>query len=194
MKRILSTCFFMLGWFLLGFGAVHVAAQVNPYKDGTPGVTGYRSEILAEVMIQEDKFTGLAEAIPADKFNWRPTPDVRSFAEVFLHVSAANYNLYKLVGTPPPTGLDLKGLEKSTTDKAKVIGTLKDSFAHAKTAIKAMPDANLEKSLDWFGGKNTQRGILLFIVRHAAEHLGQSIAYARFAGIVPPWSEDAKKK
>jgi uncharacterized damage-inducible protein DinB len=98
------------------------------------------------------------------------------------------------VGTPPPTGLDLKGLEKSTTDKAKVIATLKDSFAHAKAAIKAMPDADLEKSMDWFGGKNTERGILLFIVRHAAEHLGQAIAYARFAGIVPPWTEDMQKK
>jgi len=190
MKRLFSA--FCL--FVCTAGAVRVAAQVNPYKDGTPGVTGYRSEILAEVMIQEDKFTRLAEAIPVDKYNWRPAPDVRSFAEVFLHVSAANYNLYKLVGTPPPEAVDIKGLEKSTTDKAKVIATLKDSFAHAKTAIKAMTDADLEKSLDWFGGKNTQRGILLFIVRHAAEHLGQSIAYARFAGITPPWTEDMQKK
>src|SRR5579863_9707710 len=172
---------------------VRVTAQTNPYKDGTPGVTGYRSEVLAEVMIQEDKFTRLAEAIPADKYSWRPTADVRSFAEVFLHVSAANYNLYKLVGTPPPSGIDIRSLEKSTTDKAKVIATLKDSFAHAKQAIKAMPDADLDKSLDWFGGKNTERGILLFIVRHAAEHLGQSIAYARFISIVPPWTEDMKK-
>ena len=190
MRQLLSA----LGLFVLTAGAVHAVAQANPYKDGTPGVTGYRSEVMAEVMIQEDKFTRLADAIPADKFNWRPNPDVRSFAEVFLHVSAANYNLYKLVGTPPPANLDIKTLEKSTTDKAKVIATLKDSFAHAKAAIKAMPDADLDKSLDWFGGKNTQRGILLFIVRHAAEHLGQSIAYARFAGIVPPWSEDAAKK
>jgi uncharacterized damage-inducible protein DinB len=190
MRQILSA----LGLFVLTAGAIHAVAQANPYKDGTPGVTGYRSEVMAEVMIQEDKFTRLADAIPADKFNWRPNPDVRSFAEVFLHVSAANYNLYKLVGTPPPANLDIKTLEKSTTDKAKVIATLKDSFAHAKAAIKAMPDADLDKSLDWFGGKNTQRGILLFIVRHAAEHLGQSIAYARFAGIVPPWSEDAAKK
>lgn len=190
MKRVFTA----LCLIVLMSGAIRVAAQANPYKDGTPGVTGYRSEVLAEVMIQEDKFTRLAEAIPADKFAWRPTPDVRSFAEVFLHVSAANYNLYKLVGTPPPTGLDIKGLEKSTSEKEKVIATLKDSFAHAKTAIKAMPDADLEKSLDWFGGKNTERGILLFIVRHAAEHLGQSIAYARFAGIVPPWTEDAQRK
>ena len=190
MKRVFAA----LCLIVLMSGAIRVAAQVNPYKDGTPGVTGYRSEVLAEVMVQEDKFTRLAEAIPADKFAWRPTPDVRSFAEVFLHVSAANCNLYKLVGTPPPTGLDIKGLEKSTTDKEKVIATLKDSFAHAKTAIKAMPDADLEKSMDWFGGKNTERGILLFIVRHAAEHLGQSIAYARLAGIVPPWTEDAQRK
>src|ERR1700692_118234 len=173
---------------------IDLSAQVNPYKDGTPGVSGYRSEILAEVMIQEDKFLRLAEAVPADKYTWRPAPHVRSFAEVFLHVSAANYNIYKLVGTPPPTGVDVKGLEKSTTDKAKVIATLKDSFAHARKAITAMPDSDLDKSLDWFGGKNTERGILLFIVRHAAEHLGQSIAYARFAGITPPWTEDMQKK
>ena len=172
---------------------IPLVAQVNPYKDGTPGVTGYRSEVLAEVMVQEDKFLRLADAIPADKYAWRPTPDVRSVAEVFLHVSAANYNLYKLVGTPPPSGIDIKTLEKSTTDKAKVTATLKDSFEHARKAITAMPDADLDKSLDWFGGKNTERGVLLFIVRHGAEHLGQSITYARLINVVPPWTEEAQK-
>jgi uncharacterized damage-inducible protein DinB len=192
--NMMKRAFPALSVILLGTAAIRVAAQVNPYKEGTPGVTGFRSEVMAEVMVQEDKFTRLAEAIPADKYNWRPAADVRSFAEVFLHVSAANYNLYKMVGTPPPTGVDVKNLEKSTTEKAKVVATLKDSFAHAKQAIKAMPDADLEKSMDWFGGKNTERGVLLFIVRHAAEHLGQSIAYARMAGVVPPWTEDAQRK
>ena len=190
MKKVVSSFFL----FVLGLGALQAAAQVNPYKEGTPGITGYRSEIMAEVMVQEDKLTRLAQAIPAEKYSWRPADDTRSFAEVFLHISAANYNLYKLVGTPPPASVDVKNLEKSTSDKAKVIATLKDSFAHAKQAIKSMNDADLEKSMDWFGGKNTERGVLLFIVRHAAEHLGQSIAYARFAGIVPPWTEDARKK
>jgi len=190
----MKSIFSVLCMFVLAGGVVQAAAQINPYKEGTPGVTGYRSEVLSEVIVQEDKFTRLAEAIPAEKYTWRPSPDVRSFAEVFLHVSAANYNLYKLVGTPPPAGVELKGLEKSTTDKAKVVATLKDSYAHAKQAIKAMPDADLEKSMDWFGGKNTERGILLFIVRHGSEHLGQSIAYARFTGVVPPWTEDAQKK
>jgi len=190
MKLVISA----LGLLALVSAAVPLSAQVNPYKDGTPGVTGYRSEVLSEVIVQESKFTRLAEAIPAEKYPWRPSPDVRSFAEVFLHVSAANYNLYKLVGTPPPAGFDAKDFEKSTTDKAKVVATLKDSFAHAKKAISLMSDADLEKSLDWFGGKNTERGVLLFILRHGAEHLGQSIAYARFAGITPPWTEDFQKK
>jgi uncharacterized damage-inducible protein DinB len=101
--------------------------------------------------------------------------------------------VYKMVGTPPPEGFDVKSLEKSTTDKPKVIATLKDSFAHARQAITAMPDANLDKSLDWFGGKNTQRGVLLFATRHTAEHLGQSIAYVRFIGVVPPWTEDSQR-
>lgn len=177
----------------LAFFPIQLAAQSNPYKDGTPGVTGYRSEVLVEVMIQEEKFLRLGEAIPAEKYTWRPAPDVRSVAEVFLHVATANYNLYKLVGTPPPAGIDLKSLEKSTSDKAKIMATLKDSYEHARKAITAMPDADLEKSFDWFGGKNTERGVLIFIVRHGAEHLGQSIAYARMIGVVPPWTEDFKK-
>jgi uncharacterized damage-inducible protein DinB len=170
------------------------AAQVNPYKDPTPGVSGYRAEVLGEVRVQEDKFTRLAEVIPAEKYSWRPAADVRSIAEVFLHVAAANYNLPKLIGTPAPTEIDVKSLEKSTADKAKVVSTLKESFAHLKAAIVKMPDADLEKSLDWFGGKNTERGILLFITRHMAEHLGQSIAYARSLGVTPPWTEDAQRQ
>ena len=120
------------------------------------------------MIVQEDKFTRLAEAIPADKYTWRPVADVRPFAEVFMHVSAANYNLYNWLVLLPPSGFDGKTFEKSTTDKIKVIAALKDSFAHAKAAIKAMPDDPTSKFIDWFGGKNTQRGVLLFIVRHAA--------------------------
>lgn len=178
---------------LLAAGVVRVAAQTNPYKNGTPGVTGYRSEVLSEVIVQEDKFVRLAEAIPADKYTWRPAPDVRSFAEVFLHVTGANYNLYTMVGSKIPDGINTKDIGKSTTDKTKIVAMLKDSFAHAQAAIKAMPDADLERSMDWFGGKLTERGVLLFIVRHGAEHLGQSIAYARVSGITPPWTADAEK-
>jgi uncharacterized damage-inducible protein DinB len=175
-------------------GAVQAAAQVHPYRDGTPGVTGYRSEVLAVVMIQGDEFTRLAEAIPAEKYSWRPGPGVRSVAEMLLHAAAANYNMYKSVGMPAPAGLDVAGLETSTTDKAKIIGIVIDSYAHARKAITNLPDADLEKTMDWSGGKITERGVLLFIVPHIAEHLGQLIAYARVLGVVPPWTADEQKK
>lgn len=174
--------------------AILAAAQVYPYRDGTPGVTGYRSEVMAEVMIQESEFVRLAEAIPADKYTWRPSPDARTIAEVFLHASAANYNLYRLVGTPIPAGIDTKILEQSTSDKAKVVATLKASYAHAETAIRSMQDADLEKTLDWNGGKITERGVLLYIVQHIGQHLGQQIAYARSIGVVPPWTVDPPRK
>ncbi len=190
----MNRIFWALFLLALTVSVVQSAGQVNPYKDPTPGVSGYRAEVLAEVRVQEDKFARLAEAIPADKYTWRPGPDVRSIAEVFLHVAAANYNLPKLIGTPPPASVDVPKLEKSTTDKAKVAGILKDSFAHERDAIMKMPDTDLEKNLDWFGGKNTERGILLFMTRHTAEHLGQSIAYARFVGTVPPWTEDQQRE
>jgi uncharacterized damage-inducible protein DinB len=190
MRRILSA----LCLILVVTGAVRISAQVYPYRDGTPGVTGYRSEVMAEVMIQENEFVRLAEAIPADKYTWRPSPDVRTIAEVFLHASAANYNLYKLVGTPTPATVDTKTLEQSTTDKGKIIATLRASYAHAQKAIRAMPDTDLEKTLDWNGGKITERGVLLYIVQHIAQHLGQQIAYARSIGVVPPWTTDPPRK
>jgi hypothetical protein len=58
--------------------AIRASAQVYPYRDGTPGLTGYRSEVMAEIMIQESEFVRLAEAIPAEKYTWRPSPDVRT--------------------------------------------------------------------------------------------------------------------
>ncbi len=59
-----------------------------------------------------------------------------------------------------------------------------------------MLTATFDKQSDFRGAKNTYRGVLLFIIRHDAEHLGQSIAYARINGVVPPWTaeQEAKQK
>jgi uncharacterized damage-inducible protein DinB len=152
--------------------------------------SGVQAEFLNELKIQEDKFIALAQAIPADKYTWRPAEGVRSISEVFMHVAAANYNLTKVLGVPPPAGFKVQGYDKSTTEKAKVIEALKGAFDHMRQAVLNMPDSDVEKQVDWFGAKSTYRGVMLFIIRHNAEHLGQSIAYARMIGIVPPWTEE----
>ena len=89
----MNNIFRLVSLVALAAATLPTSAQVNPYKDGTAGLTGYRPEVMSEVIVQEDKFTRLAEASPAEKYSWRPSPYVRSFAEVFLHVSAANFNL-----------------------------------------------------------------------------------------------------
>jgi uncharacterized damage-inducible protein DinB len=127
--------------------------------------------------------------VPADKYTWRPAEGVRSISEVFLHAAFVNYNLPRLIGVQPPAGFEPKGFDTSTTDKAKIIQTLKDSFAHFCRAVEKMSDADLEKTTKFLGKDQTYRAIFFLCTRHLGEHLGQSIAYARMNGIVPPWTE-----
>src|ERR1700761_9286024 len=118
---------------LVGFPlatAVLSPAQTSAAPSATSApVSGARAEFLNELKTQEDKFVSLANAIPADKYTWRPAEGVRSISEVFLHVAAANFNLPKLIGVPPPPGFKVQGFDKSTTDKTKIIQSLQDAFA-----------------------------------------------------------------
>ena len=151
--------------------------------------SGYRAEFLNEMKYFEGRFTQLAEAIPADKFTWRPAPGVRSVAEVLLHVAGANQGLPRFAGIQPPAGFTGQGYEQSTTDKAKVIAELKKSFAHVQSSASMLKDADAEKAMKVFGMDMTGRSFAFFQARHLGEHLGQLIAYARVNGVVPPWSD-----
>ena len=197
-----SLCSRMLVILFSGLLTVSGFAQAQSSSPQPPAVSvaptaptsGVRAEFLNELKIQEDKFVRLAQAVPAEKYTWRPAEGVRSVSEVYLHVATANYNLPHIFGVAPPAGFKAEGFDKSTTDKTKVIETLKDSFAHMRQAVLNMPDSDVEKQLDWFGAKNTYRGVMLFIIRHGAEHLGQSIAYARSNGVIPPWTEEQQQQ
>ena len=154
-----------------------------------PKGTGFKAEYLAELTVAEDHLVRLAEAIPADKYAWRPAAGVRSFSEVFLHVAGSNFNLPRTLGVVPKDGMLTTAYWTSTTEKAKIVADLKQSFAFLRAGIERLTDADAEKTMPWFDGENTYRGILYFFTRHTGEHTGQLIAYARVNGIVPPWSE-----
>jgi uncharacterized damage-inducible protein DinB len=170
------------------------AAQDKPAAAGASSAAGIRGEFLDEVAYYEQRFTQLAEAIPADKYSWRPAEGVRSIGEVYMHVVAANYGIANALGTPIPAGIDPKALIASANDKAKVVQALKDSFAHFRTAIQAIKDADVDKAQKMFGRQTTVHGAFIMITGHFGEHLGQSIAYARQIGIVPPWTEERQKQ
>lgn len=157
-------------------------------------VSGYRAEFLEEVAYYEQRYTKLAEAMPADKYTWRPAEGVRSVGEVYTHIIMANYGVAQALGTPPPSGFNSKAVPAMSGDKAKVQQALKESFAHFRRAILALSDADADKPQKMFNRETTLRGSFMMIDRHWGEHLGQSIAYARVNGVVPPWTAESQQQ
>ncbi len=149
----------------------------------------FEAEVARNLGEAEKKLVELAGAMPAEKFTWRPAEGVRSYAEVTLHVASGNYLLAKILGTNPPEGVDMRTIESSTTDKAKAIEILKASYVHVNKVIAALSAADLDAKVDFFGKSATKREIAMGVISHSHEHLGQSIAYARMNGVVPPWSK-----
>lgn len=155
-----------------------------------PAAADYREEALNRIGTLEKKFVGLSEAVPADKYTWRPAEGVRSVSEVLLHVAGANFGLPgRVFGMEAPAGFKGQGYDKSTTDKAEITKAVKESFAYFRSSIEKLSAADANKAIKMFGRETTTRGAVFGLLEHLSEHLGQSIAYARVNGVTPPWSE-----
>ena len=163
-------------------------AQAVAAAAPVPAIQAVRGAVNFAIGQAEKELVSLAEAMPAEKYSWRPGEGVRSVGEVYMHVASANYFFPTFWEVKPPAGVDPRGLEKMGGDKAKVVAALKDSFAHLRHAIDGLGDADLGKPVTFFGHPVTVAGVVMVAVSHAHEHLGQSIAYARSNGVVPPWS------
>src|SRR4051794_32727144 len=109
------------------------AAPVAPAAPAATAATeapksGFRADILKSLDDLEKKSVSLAEAIPEDKYTWRPGEGVRSIGEVYMHMASGNYAYAGAAGNKAPADLDVRGFEKLATDKAKTVATLKQSF------------------------------------------------------------------
>jgi len=148
---------------------------------------GVQAGIIGQLKDAEEKIIALAGAMSQEQYAWRPMEGVRSVSEVYMHLVSGNYGLPRMIGVEPPMKME-RGMEKSVTEKAKVIELLKSSFAHVKDAVGKLSDADLGKETKMFGQDATYLSVLLLLATHSHEHLGQSIAYARMNKVVPPWS------
>jgi len=163
-------------------------AEKAPVSSVAPA-TGFRAEFLEEIAYYEKRYTSLAETMLAEKYMWRPAEGVRSVGEVFTHIAGANYGVARALGTTPSAGLDFKSIMALSADKPKVIQALKDSFAYFRNAVISLKEKDADKPQKMFNRQTTLRGSFIVITGHFGEHLGQSIAYARVNGVVPPWTE-----
>jgi len=159
-------------------GATLLHAQTEGLWEGYDGEWGHVSRQLV----------ALAEAIPADKFSWRPKPGVRSTAEVFMHIADANFSLLDVTGPKMPVEVRSKSFEKSVTAKPEVIEWLKRSLDAVKSARAQLKPTDFQRKVKIAGKEVTVDGMYLRIIVHANEHMGQLVAYARMNGIAPPWS------
>jgi uncharacterized damage-inducible protein DinB len=130
----------------------------------------------------------LAEATPAEKFAWRPSPGVRSTSEVYMHIVMANFGLLSVTGPKIPSDLK-QDAEKTVTSKAEVISWLRRSLEAVKQAHLAEGPADLARKVRIDNRDSTVDDMYLRIIIHDNEHMGQLVAYARMTGVVPPWSK-----
>ena len=135
--------------------------------------------------IQRD-LADAADAMPADEYSFKPTPQIRSFGELIGHLASANFFFCSQVkGERPPITMNYEKL----TEKAALVKALKDSFAYCDGAYDGTTDENFGQVVKMMGSKPSQaaRGaVLAFNTTHNNEHWGNIVVYMRLKGHVPP--------
>lgn len=162
--------------------AVQVIAAQSP--------SAFKQEIAGQFESSARKLVALAEAMPESTYGWSPGEGVASVARVYMHIARYNY-MY------PDQNMDMRSevgsdhydtWEEEVTEKEHVVRILSESMDHVRGVIRHMSDADMEARTRLYGRDVGKWAVLLQLVTHMNEHLGQSIAYARTNGVVPPWS------
>jgi hypothetical protein len=125
-----------------------------------------------------------AEAMPAEKYNFKPTPEMNTFAHLTIHIAQGNVHLCsKISGTAAPEAAKLT----ETDSKDKLVAALKASFDFCSTALAAVDDSKLSDPLTLFGSFPSSRaGALIALSDGFSDHYGAQAIYLRLNGILPP--------
>ncbi len=138
------------------------------------------------------KLTSMAEDFPEDKYDFKPTPAQRSFAEQLLHAAGANYYFTNpVMGLKPPPGEDPKRVQYKT--KAVIVAFVKKSVADGAAAIQSKGEKGLTTEVVYFPNQKARVLDMAYgLIEHSGEHYGQLVVYYRLAGLVPPESRPKK--
>jgi uncharacterized damage-inducible protein DinB len=187
-KRIVGV---ILAVLILG---VLAGAQEATKKETPPKPAVGPSQVLLENWNDVGrKLIAMAEDFPEDKYDFKPVPAQRSFAEQLLHAAGANYFFTNpVMGLKPPAGEDPKREQYKT--KAAVVEFVKKAFADGAAAIKQKGDKGLSDLIvDPFANQQTRVSDMAWgLLEHSGEHYGQLVVYYRVAGLVPPESRPKK--
>jgi uncharacterized damage-inducible protein DinB len=169
-------------------------SQEMPKKDAAPKPVPSASEaVLAQWNDIGRKLIAMAEDFPEDKYDFKPTPAVQSFAERLIHAAHANqFFINGVLGEKPPAEEDPKRGEFKS--KAEVVAFVKKSFTDGVAAIKEKGDKGMsDLVVDPFINQQTRISDFAYgFVEHSGEIYGQLSVYYRSAGLVPPESRPKK--
>lgn len=165
---------------LTGLSALCVATIAAAQASSSPVADALRASLTRA----EHNLGGSADAMPADKFNYRPTPAQMSFAQVMLHVATSNEFLCsRIAGAKAPDEAQLD----TTATKDAIAARVKRSFEYCASSLKSLTDGNLSEELPYFGGRKATRATLeLTLAADWADHYAAIANYLRLNGILPP--------
>jgi len=138
------------------------------------------------------KLTAMAEDFPEDKYDFKPTPAQRSFAEQLLHAAGSCYYFTNpVMGKKPPAAEDPK--RDQYKSKADIVAFVKKAFADGAAAIQSKGEKGLTTEVVYFDHQKARvLDIANGLIEHSGEHYGQLVVYYRLAGLVPPESRPKK--
>jgi hypothetical protein len=151
------------------------------------GPSGPAAEVQRSYAAQKGNILKAADKMPAEDYQFKPTPDIRTYARVANHVTEAQLKTCGAINRTAPT--DLAKVPADTADKAAIIEGLKASFAECDKAFASATDANLSDMFDVFNAKRSRIGILWGTVSHDNEQYATLSLYLRLKGLAPPTSE-----
>jgi hypothetical protein len=133
---------------------------------------------------------GAIEAMPADKFSYKPTPDQMTFAHLVAHIIESNYLFCsKAADAPDPK----PEAAKETDPKDKLLAATKSSFDFCSEALAKMDDSKLGDSIELFGGRQFPRAMAaMALASSLADHYAEAAMYLRLNNIVPPTAQPKK--
>jgi uncharacterized damage-inducible protein DinB len=185
MRRAVTGLFGVM--FLLGTVAGAAAQAGGGRGPAAPACTTVACDVQGDWDRNRQLLIGLVEAMPDDKFGFKPTPAQQTFAERVTHVAGIDVKLMSTLGgkTPAPM-VNLKA-----TSKADVVAALRQSMDYGAAVLKEFNDQQLAErvtSMPFLGATASRLRVLYFSISHSQDIYGQLVVYLRLSGITPPAS------
>ncbi len=183
---------------MLAVGVLLVVCALPLSASGDPEISPVAKVLDREVTMLEKELVPLAEAMPAEKWDFAPTAGefkgVRNFAQQVSHLSAAIYiaSAAVLEEKLPPEKVGNDAGPAVLKTKDELVAYLKDAVAYAHKAMAKLTEKNLTDQVEAVWGKGSRLYMADVVLWHSYDHYGQLVEYLRMNGIIPPASRPVK--